>query len=265
MMQKNLSSRAALGFLACLLFVAGCAGRHHPDPSDADLVAKLDNGMVKFHGEYLGLRPEIRDDAAKKVRCLGEAAIPLLVEAMRDPQRYVIAHALLTRMSDEPYKVSAAHFNGLHVDIWPDGKVEYDEKDQPVLETRWRKWLEKHRAAASGSGPDTRQGTANQRRSIVEQILEGIIVEGVVEVASYLPRIAEVAVTASEYHRVHAAWPRERSDLTEFAEARGIKLDLSEFADLRIEPIGDGQRACMGYVVNPRGTDGTISGQVEVP
>ena len=102
--------------------------------SDID---QLGNADVQWSGTTLGLVPTV---SAQALRILdeGEAAIPALLDALGDEQRFVLAHVLLTRLSGMPHET--VPWNGLEVDIAPGGAVHVDPAQRPALEGRWRRW-----------------------------------------------------------------------------------------------------------------------------
>ena len=94
------------------------------------------NDAVQWHGTRYGLHPALSDEA-EAVRMQGDAIIPALIVALGDPDRYVTAHVLLTRLAGVQYDTFPA-WNGLDVELRADGKVIIDPDQAPVLAARWR-------------------------------------------------------------------------------------------------------------------------------
>ena len=63
------------------------------------------NDAVQWHGTRYGLHPALSDEA-EAVRMQGDAIIPALIVALGDPDRYVTAHVLLTRLAGVQYEPS---------------------------------------------------------------------------------------------------------------------------------------------------------------
>ena len=98
-----------------------------------------------------------------------------------------------------------------------------------------------------------------------EKIFQGVLTESVAEAAKYLPIIAEVAATSQEFYSVNRRWPANHDELISFARDRGVQLDLSEFVDLKITPVGNGEHARISYVIRPKNAKGELKGEVELP
>ena len=94
------------------------------------------NNAVHWYGTRYGLHPALSDEA-EAVRMQGEAIIPALIGALDDPDRFVTAHVLLTRLAGVQYDTFPA-WNGLDVELRADGNVVIDPDQAPVLAARWR-------------------------------------------------------------------------------------------------------------------------------
>lgn len=99
----------------------------------------LTNADVTWEGSYIGLTPTVTDDAASRVRALGERAIPELIAALSDEHRFAAAHVMLTRLSGVEYQGFPA-WNGLKVDIDAEGRVRIDPSQRAELSRRWMLW-----------------------------------------------------------------------------------------------------------------------------
>jgi hypothetical protein len=102
-------------------------------------IERLSNDDVQWSGTGIGLVPTLSDPAVR-ILDQGEAAIPGLLDALGDDARFALAHVLLTNLSGMPYET--VPWNGLEVDIEPDGTVRVDPAQRPALERRWRRWTE---------------------------------------------------------------------------------------------------------------------------
>jgi hypothetical protein len=133
----------------CLASALGCSARADDDgaPSHAPSagleeasIRGLSNGDVVWDGNTFGLHPAIESDAAKAARAQGAAAIPGLLEALDDPDRFVAAHVVLTQVAGVTYSAFPA-WNGLAVLLEADGTTEIDPGQRAVLARRWRRWV----------------------------------------------------------------------------------------------------------------------------
>jgi hypothetical protein len=69
---------------------------------------------------------------------LGDIVIPQLISALEDDSKFVAAHVLLTLLSAVEYHTTP--WNGLEVDLLPDGKAQFDVRQRFELAQRWRAW-----------------------------------------------------------------------------------------------------------------------------
>lgn len=104
-------------------------------------VQRLSNGDVQVDGNIFGLDVQIRGDAAEEVLNLGKAANPSLQSALDNPERFAAAHVLLTRINQNRYFVSASHWNGLEIDLYADGRVDFHSEQMPELKQIWKDHL----------------------------------------------------------------------------------------------------------------------------
>lgn len=105
------------------------------------LTAKLSNADVRWDGTLSGLTPTLTGEAATQLLQLGDQAVPELLEALSDPDKFVAAHVILTRLSGVQYQAFPA-WNGLEVVLAADGTVSIDPAQQPVLIERWQRWYQ---------------------------------------------------------------------------------------------------------------------------
>ena len=119
---------------------AGNAPPRDPSPETATalprLVIEMSNDDIEWDGNWLGLWPSL-SQRANSIADHGEAAIPYLREALKDPRRYVAAHVLLSQLSKEPFCFSASRYNTLRVTLWADGRTEIPDQ-RASIEELWR-------------------------------------------------------------------------------------------------------------------------------
>ena len=99
------------------------------------------NRDVTWDANFLGLAPSVPQSATEQAFELGDAAIPELIEALADPERFVAAHVLLTQVSGVEYEVEES-WNGLEVELAPTGEARIDPEQRHHLADRWRAWHE---------------------------------------------------------------------------------------------------------------------------
>jgi hypothetical protein len=113
-----------------------------PESSDTAtvdlLVNQLNNCDIHWDGTFIGLVPTIVSDKARELLDLGDFTIPWLVRALEDESKFVAAHVLLTLLSGVEYHTTP--WNGLKVDILPDGQAQFDVGQRFELARRWRAW-----------------------------------------------------------------------------------------------------------------------------
>lgn len=107
----------------------------------ANLFRGLSNADIRWQGTRAGLVPQLVDEKAKAFADVGEGAIPELLELLSDEQSFVAAHLLLTGISGVSYR-SYPDWNGLEVDIAPDGTAIVDAAQRTVLARRWKQWYD---------------------------------------------------------------------------------------------------------------------------
>lgn len=145
-------------FVACTV---NCACKHNlPRHSDAEDRAKaaarrVRNSDVAWHGGVLGLTPQLQGEASTLASSLGEPLVAPLLDALADPERFVAAHVLLTKLTGEYELIrplpgvaqAGKRWNGLRVQLHADGSVTYDPDDIPILQRRWHEWHNRPRPA----------------------------------------------------------------------------------------------------------------------
>jgi hypothetical protein len=120
----------------CIAVAIGLSCHSKHDASEVPRVQSPTNADVSWDGTPLGLDPRLSENA-ERVLLKGDAAIPMLKQALESPESVVAALVLLTKIRGEPYQVSASHWNGLWVRLFPSGKVEYDPQNLNDIRMRW--------------------------------------------------------------------------------------------------------------------------------
>jgi RNA polymerase sigma factor (sigma-70 family) len=113
------------------------------DKEIEDLVRGLSQADVKWDGQYFGIVAHLQSERAKKLGAIGEPAIPALIKALTDKDRFASAHAILAMIaSGSPPEYVL--FNGYPIDVFlpADGKTFIDPAQRFDLKRRWQKWLE---------------------------------------------------------------------------------------------------------------------------
>lgn len=115
-------------------------------PAESDDLALLKNEDVDWNGTYNGIEPELREPAAKILKQIrdeykvGEHQTrDRLVSLLSDPQRFVVAHVLLTSSCyGQKFVMNGSSWNGLEVYLNRDGSVRIDTEQCSALEAKWK-------------------------------------------------------------------------------------------------------------------------------
>ena len=143
--QSYLQLLERIVIICAAIAMGGCAGsrgsalqkqRTEPD-MHVQLVQRIHNSDVNFDGTYFGLMERIEGPASCEVLKADAPAVPALLEALHDRERYIAAHVLLTYIVDREWRLSASNWNGLKVDLLANGSIVFDPADQEVLRERW--------------------------------------------------------------------------------------------------------------------------------
>jgi hypothetical protein len=102
------------------------------------LVNELTNSDVKWDGQYIGIVATLNSNRAKRLLEIGEPAIPELIAAISDESKFAAAHAILTYISKVEF--TTIPWNGLEVDLTPDGKTVFNPDQRFDLAKRWHQW-----------------------------------------------------------------------------------------------------------------------------
>lgn len=99
-----------------------------------------DNSAIQWDATHFGLLP-LLSETAEELERAGETLIPTLLDALREPQRFVVAHVLLTRITGVRYETFPT-WNGLSVELQADGKAYIDAEQRHELHRRWQLYLQ---------------------------------------------------------------------------------------------------------------------------
>jgi hypothetical protein len=66
--------------------------------------------------------------------------LPMLMTCLHDPDRFAAAHVYLKLIQGELLPTSSEEWQGLHVEVLPDGGGKYDPSDQEKLLREWKEW-----------------------------------------------------------------------------------------------------------------------------
>lgn len=95
-----------------------------------------DNDAVQWAGTRFGLFPTLSENAERMIK-EGQAAVPVLLDALIISHLFVTAHVLLTKITDVRYETFPS-WNGLEVDIRAPGDVIIDAGQRHRLAKRWQ-------------------------------------------------------------------------------------------------------------------------------
>jgi hypothetical protein len=100
-------------------------------------IEQLSNDDLRWDGTALGLQPRIGNP--RTAQLVNNPAVPdsALRLLLRDPQRFAIAHVLLTMRSGKLGSFDANQWNGLRVTLDASGAARYDAADMTPLAERW--------------------------------------------------------------------------------------------------------------------------------
>jgi hypothetical protein len=103
-------------------------------------VAAIKNSDITWNGTTFGLFPIVEGASKKVLRKRLEKVVPSLFQALKDKDRFVAAHVILTQMLDNDYPSSAAEWKGLQVALYADGKTEIPVEQRAGLVRQWEDW-----------------------------------------------------------------------------------------------------------------------------
>lgn len=128
--------------VALALFLAGCVGQQTHDDAFL-LVSKINNADVQWDGNLFGLKPTLTGPTQKLAIRHDNKTIPVLMDALKDENRFVAAHVLLSGFSGFSGQGDEAFWNGLHITLLPNGQVSIHAGQQAALLRQWTDWRSK--------------------------------------------------------------------------------------------------------------------------
>jgi hypothetical protein len=101
----------------------------------AELSDIPNNVAVRWDGTRFGYLPTLSEEAESIVK-EGQAVVPILLDAIADPHRFVTAHVLLTKLTGVQYDTFPS-WNGLEVNLQANGAVSINPDQRHGLARRW--------------------------------------------------------------------------------------------------------------------------------
>jgi hypothetical protein len=98
---------------------------------------QISNNDLRWDGTALGLQPRIESSAAIRLVSDRSIADDELKRVLRDPQRFAIAHVVLTMRSGKVASFDANQWNGLRVRLEASGMASYQAADMETLAQAW--------------------------------------------------------------------------------------------------------------------------------
>lgn len=122
----------------CFAITSGCIVLTDKIDNPSILAASLNNSDVLWDGNFIGLQPTVNGETAKRLLSLGKDAVPALQTALSDTNRFVAAHVLLTQIKKKQYQGSGSHWNGLQVDLYADGTIDFHPEQMDKIKALWK-------------------------------------------------------------------------------------------------------------------------------
>jgi len=97
---------------------------------------ELSNADVSWDATYDGFLPRVSERATVAFRT---EPVSTLLELLSDPERFVVAHVGLTQIAGLKYSTFPT-WNGLSIQLEPDGRTTIDPEQCHALAKRWRSW-----------------------------------------------------------------------------------------------------------------------------
>ena len=98
---------------------------------------ELHNSDLQWDGTPLGLQPRIANPDTARLVAAPSTIDRELVELLRDPDRFAVAHVLLTMRRKALTSFDANQWNGLRVALAASGAARYEPGDMTPLYQRW--------------------------------------------------------------------------------------------------------------------------------
>ncbi len=107
--------------------------------TDPRLAGLLSGVAIRWSGTETGLYPATSAADTQRLAGLSTDDLPALLDALADPALFVAAHVALTRLTGIIHEAMPG-WNGLAVEIGPDGSAAIEPGQRAGLERRWRRW-----------------------------------------------------------------------------------------------------------------------------
>jgi hypothetical protein len=98
---------------------------------------EIRNSDLAWDGTSLGLQPRIVNAETARLVDAPSTSERDLIELLLDPDRFAIAHVVLTIRRKALTSLDASQWNGLRVELTASGAVHYDRDDMNTLYQRW--------------------------------------------------------------------------------------------------------------------------------
>jgi hypothetical protein len=103
----------------------------------SDAVLEIRNSDLVWDGTPFGVQPRIANPKTSELVHAPASLDRDLVELLRDPDRFAVAHVLLTMRHKALASFDATQWNGLRVALAASGAVRYNPDDMATLHQRW--------------------------------------------------------------------------------------------------------------------------------
>lgn len=133
---------ARFALIVVVLMMAGCVPRSGRRES-IKLIDEIKNANVIWHGTTLGWLPSAIGATAEVARHFQAEYVPQLIDALKDPDRFVAAHTILTDCAVSEYERGDFWINGLAINSGPDGLPAFQPEQGIALHGKWSEWYAK--------------------------------------------------------------------------------------------------------------------------
>jgi hypothetical protein len=106
-----------------------------------DLLNRMRNEDVRWAGTFIGIIPIELVGPTLELRDISEDINFLLVKALRDPNKFVAAHVLLTFRTSIINQASASQWNSLEVQLSSNGETSFEGNNLIELQKQWTERL----------------------------------------------------------------------------------------------------------------------------
>lgn len=147
---------ARFALIVVVFMTAGCeiqSGRRE----SIKLIGEIKNSDVIWHGTTFGWMPSAIGTTSEVARHFQAESVPQLIDALKDPDRFVAAHIILSDCAVSEYERDDFWINGLAINSGPDGLPAFQPEQGIALHGKWSEWYAKesrrvHTAGRKGAG-----------------------------------------------------------------------------------------------------------------